>query len=195
MSIVFFKVLLYNSKGCMKKILNVRLQRNPLTLNPNEYDAHMVTIGYLGLQEIIDELIKEDKEIDKEQALKILNAFNHKTADLVSSGHNVNTNLVTLSPTVKGSFSSGKFNHELNSVDISNKCGYKLNNALTNNDLQISEVENADNKEVIEQSGQLLNSFDNNIKNEYKSEYSSSLLNPSREPACGMAFRRWLCNS
>ncbi len=179
----------------MKKILNVKLQRNPLTHNPYDYNAHVVTVGNIGLSEIIDEMIKEDKEINKETAFKILNAFNSKAADLVISGYNVDTNLVTLSPTVNGSFYGGKFNHELSSVDISVKFGTELNKALINSNFQLVEVENTDNKESNEQTEQLLDSFNDNISTERRPGYSSSLLNPEREPACGMAFRRWLCNS
>jgi len=179
----------------MKKILNVKLQRNPLSHNPTNYIAQVVTIGSVGLSEIIDEMIKENKDIDKETAFNLLNAFNRKAADLVISGYNVDTNLVTLSPTVNGSFYGGKFNHELSSVDISVKFGNELNKALLSSNFQVVEVENTDNKESNEQNEQLLDSFNDNISTERRPGYSSSLLNPEREPACGMAFRRWLCNS
>ena len=178
----------------MKKILSVKLQRNP-THTTNDFNAQVITIGSVGLSEIIDEIIKEDNGIDRETALRILNAFNGKAADLVVSGYEVNTNLVTLSPTVNGSFYGGKFNHELSSVDVLVKFGEELNKALIDNAFQIIEIENTDIKESSEQTEQLLDSFNDNIATANRPGYSSSLLNPEREPACGIAFRRWLCNS
>lgn len=179
----------------MKKILNVKLKRNPISPNPNDFNASVVTCGNIDLSDIIDKLVKDDQEINREMALKIINAFNRKTADLVLSGYNVNTNLVNLSPTVKGSFYGGHFKHELNSVDVSIHCGSELNSALLKNNFQIIESESEDTNVSSEQPEQRFNSTENDSKNEHKSEYKSSLLNPEREPACGMAFRRWLCNS
>lgn len=172
----------------MKTVLNAKLRKNHLSCDPLDYNAQVVVNGNLGIVEVIDELLKENVDMNREQILNIMTAFNRKASELVVSGFNVNTGLVILSPIIKGPFYEKKWNSNINSVDVSFKPGYALNKALNDTDIQILE----EHGEVFESINQ---STESSSINENQSNNDSWLLNSTQEPACGMAFRRWLCNS
>lgn len=178
----------------MKNILKARLRRNPFTRDSSDYKAQVIVNGNLGLTEIIDELLKENTDVNRESALNIINAFNRKAAELVVSGYIVNTGLVSLSPVIKNSFYGKKWNPNINSIDVSFSQGYELRKALNDTDIELVE-EQGEVLETQESFDQCASGSENTLLNETKSVYNNSTFNPANEPPCGIAFRRWLCNS
>ncbi len=74
----------------MKKQLNAWLRKNPLTPNPSDFVAKPVTIGSIGINEVVDELVSEGIELKRETLIDVVTRFNRKTAELAISGYNVN---------------------------------------------------------------------------------------------------------
>lgn len=173
----------------MKTFLKARFKKNPLTSDPGDYYAQVVLNSKLGISEIIDLLVKENKHIDRESAFELINLFNKKTVDLIVSGNQVNTGIVSLSPTIKGSFYNKKWNPAANRVDVNISQGFELSKALLETNIQIME-EQGEITEIIDQV-QKISERQQNIENNQE----LNTIKSGAEPPCGMAFRQWLCNS
>ena len=175
----------------MKTFLKAKLNRSPLTRDPNEFYAQVILNGKYGVSEIIDELLINNKEINKEIALDLINSFNKKVLELLATGNQVNTGLLSLSPIIKGSFRNKQWNPVINKVDVNILTGFELNRALINTNIQI-----------IEEPGKIVDTIDQSQRiaerefiAENNSETNHLTIKSEIEPPCGMAFRRWLCNS
>lgn len=178
----------------MKNILKAWLRRNQLAIDPTEYNAQVIVKGNLGVADILDELIKDGVEINKEAMLDILTRFNQKSADLVLSGYNVNTGLVNMRSTIKGPLFGGKWNPNVNWVDVAVSQGKDLYDAIAETTVEIM----GEKEEPVDRynlSGQSINSIDNSQQKVRSVEMNGSQLQIVGEPACGIAFRRWLCKS
>ncbi|MEI6596314.1 MAG: DNA-binding domain-containing protein [Bacteroidota bacterium] len=175
----------------MKTFISAQLKKNPLTKEPNDFYAQVILNGKYGVSEIIDELLKDNKEISKKNALELINSFNQKVVELLATGSQVNTNLLTLSPIIKGPFINKKWNPTLNKVDVNISYGYELSKALIDTKIQVIE-EQANASEIIDKS-QRISEKKTISKNIIDSNNLTLKSNP--EPPCGMAFRKWLCNS
>ena len=175
----------------MKTVLKAKLKKSPLTRDPNESYAQVILNGKYGVSEIIDELLKSNKEISKETALELINSFNRKAIELVVTGNQVNTGLVSLSPIIKGSFINKIWNPTRNRVDVNILSGFELNKALIDTNIQIIE-EQGEIVEIIDQSQRI---SEKKVLIENNSDTNHLTLKSNPEPPCGMAFRKWLCNS
>lgn len=175
----------------MKTVLKAKLKKSPLTRDPNESYAQVILNGKYGVSEIIDELLKSNKEISKETALELINSFNRKAIELVVTGNQVNTGLVSLSPIIKGSFINKIWNPTINRVDVNILPGFELNKALIDTNIQIIE-EQGEIVEIIDQSQRI---SEKKVLIENNSDTNNLTLKSNPEPPCGMAFRKWLCNS
>ena len=175
----------------MKTVLKAKLKKSPLTRDPNESYAQVILNGKYGVSEIIDELLKSNKEISKETALELINSFNRKAIELVVTGNQVNTGLVSLSPIIKGSFINKIWNPTINRVDVNILPGFELNKALIDTNIQIIE-EQGEIVEIIDQSQRI---SEKKVLIENNSDTNHLTLKSNPEPPCGMAFRKWLCNS
>jgi len=175
----------------MKTFLKAKLKKNPLTRDQNDFYAQVILDGKYGVSEIVDELLTSNTEISRENAIELINLFNKKVGELLVTGNEVNTGLVNLSPIIKGSFINKKWDPAINKVDVNISKGFELNKALVNTNIQIME-EQGEIGETIDQSQRI-------SAKEFFSENNSDMnhltLKSNPEPPCGMAFRRWLCNS
>jgi hypothetical protein len=121
------------------KILKVWLKKSQLTKASNDFSAHVIVKGNMNVENIVDELICEGLELDKEAALDVIDRFNQKSADLVLSGFNVNTGLVNMHTIIKGPLYGEKWNQYINSVSVIMKDGYDLHHAITETKVEIME--------------------------------------------------------
>ena len=178
----------------MKNILKALLRKNQLTIDPADYKAQVIVKGNMGMSDILDELIKEGLKIDKETALDLLTRFNRKSANLALSGYNVNNGLVNMRSYIKGSLYKGKWNPNVNWVDVAVSQGKDLYEAVAETTVEIM----GEKDEPIDRfnlSGQTIHSTDNSKPKVQSIEMNGSQLKIVGEPACGIAFRRWLCKS
>jgi hypothetical protein len=174
----------------MKKILKAKLYKKRLAVDIYDYNAQVILNGNIGITEIVDELITENNDLSREAAINLINSFNQKVAEKVVSGYQVNSGLVRLSPVIKGYFNDKKWNPILNRIDISISQGYELNSALSETCIELHNDKN-DTFEFIDP----IEQSRKHIENSQKHEEKNSLVNTSYEPACGIAFRRWLCEA
>jgi hypothetical protein len=178
----------------MKNILKAWLRKNVLAIDPTEYNAQVVVKGNMGISDILDELIKEGSEMNKETMLDILTRFNKKSADMVLSGYNVNTGLANMRSTIKGPLFGGKWNPNVNWVDIVLSQGKDLYDAVADTTVEIM----GEKEEPVDRfnlSGQTIHSSNDSNSKVQSIEINESQLQIVGEPACGIAFRRWLCKS
>jgi len=174
----------------MKKVLKAKLYKKKLAVDIYDYNAQVILNGNIGISEIVDELIVENSELNREVAIKLINSFNQKVAEKVVSGYQVNSGLVRLSPVIKGYFNNKKWSSVLNRIDISITPGYTLNNALSETCIELYDDKN-DTSEFIDP----IEQSKKHIEENQKLEDNNTLHNTAYEPACGIAFRRWLCEA
>jgi hypothetical protein len=175
----------------MKNVLKAWLIKNKLTKNSTELYAQVSNEGKIGVSEIIDEIIKDGLDMNPELVLDIINRFNQKSAEMVVTGHNVNTGLVRMRPIVKGSFYNHDWNPNINWIDITLMHGSDLSDAISNTTVQIigEQIGTSGSAFVSEPASQL-------IESELQTKTVVNQLEQSNNiPACGIAFRQWLFNS
>jgi len=177
----------------MKNILKIWLKRNQLTVDPTEYNAQVDIKGNVNATDIVDELLKEGIAIDRETMINLITRFNRKSADLVLSGYNVNTGLVNMRSSIKGALIGGKWNPNINWVNVAITHGNDLYQAVANTSVDIL-GEKEDKLETINTVNQLYQLSENQM-NTVSFEDASVHHKIVSEPACGIAFRRWLCKA
>jgi hypothetical protein len=178
----------------MKNILKVWLKKNLLANDPAEYNARIALRGIMDLEEIVDELIKEGLELNREAAINLISRFNRKSADLVLSGYNVNNGLVKMCSSVREPLINGKWDPNSNWVNVTITHGPDLYQAVADTTVEI-----AGEREVILETYHLSNQpvqFTGNTPSKARNvEVYQPRLKIEGEPACGMAFRNWLCKA
>jgi len=187
--LVLFNIKLHQ----MKNILKIWLNKNQLTVDPIEYNAQVVIKGNVGTTDIVDELLKEGIEVDREALIDIINRFNRKSVDLVLSGYNVNTGLVNMRSTIKGSILDGKWNSNINWVNVGITPGNDLYQAVANTTVEI--LGEKDEKNEIFNHNNQRNLYSESHLNNVRIDDASIQHKIVNEPACGIAFRRWLCKA
>ena len=177
----------------MKNVLKALLRKNQLTNDPTDYRAQVIVKGNMGMSDIVDELIKDGLKIDKETILDILTKYNRKSANLALSGYNVNNGLVNMRSFIKGSLYQGKWNSNSNWVDVSVSHGAELYQAVAQTNVEIigEKDEPLEMRQLSEQSNQ----FTGSSQNKTHTETLGNRIKSTNEPACGMAFRNWLCKA
>ena len=95
---------------------------------------------------------------------------------------------------IKGPINDEKWNPDFNWVDITISNGKDLYEALAETTVEILGVKNETSEH-----GHLLNQtilssekFQNDVRFD---AFNEPQIKTVKEPACGIAFRRWLCNS
>lgn len=177
----------------MKNILKVWLRKNQQNRDSTEFTTRVMVKGVKGMSDIVDELVNEGITVDRETALDLISRFNRKSADLVLSGYNVNNGLVNLRTSVKGALNDGKWNPAVNWVDVTITPGKNMYEAVAE-----TTVELLGEKDVTLELYDLANQTNQFIQT---SQYTERLktntptLKIAGEPACGMAFRQWLCRA
>lgn len=80
------------------------LQPNPITPDPNDQSAHVVTNDNLTVAELAAELVKRGTCSSKAQASAVITGLFELIAEEVADGYAVNTPLFTLRPGINGVF-------------------------------------------------------------------------------------------
>ena len=80
------------------------LQPNPVTPDPNDQSARVVTAGNLTADDLAAELVKRGNASSKAQAAGIINGFLDLVAEKVAEGFAVNNSLFTARPGINGVF-------------------------------------------------------------------------------------------
>jgi hypothetical protein len=102
----------------MKNVLKAWLIKTRLTKNSTELYAQVSNEGKVGVSEIVDEILKDGLDMNREVVLDIIKRFNQKSSEMVVTGHNVNTGLVKMRPLIKGSFFNHDWNPNINWIDV-----------------------------------------------------------------------------
>lgn len=121
----------------MKKVLNVWLKKNQLTKAHNDYSAEVLIKGNLDAGNIVDELISEGLNINRDIALNFITQFNKKTTELALSGFKLDTGLVKILPITKGLIYGRKWSPYINSVSLAFTESFDLRLALTETKVEI----------------------------------------------------------
>lgn len=159
--------------------IKINLVKNPTrTYHLSKYIPKIESAGSLELSDIVDALIEDGLETDKESVMEIIRLFNRKTTEMVLSGHEVDTELVTLQPIVIDPLFERKYK-----ADVLFMQGVELERGITN-----TEVEILNEKEIAED---LKSGYDTSNKESHNGYISVT----AQDPACGMAFRAWLFKS
>jgi len=178
----------------MKNVLKALLMKNQLTNDPTDYKAQVIVKGNMCMSDIVDDLIKDGLTLDKETVINILSLYNQKSANLALSGYNVNNGLVNLRSSIKGSLYQGKWNPNANWVDVSVSQGAELYQAVAQTNVEI--IGEKDESLEIRQLSEQINQFTGSSQSKFHTpELLGTRLKSTTEPACGMAFRNWLCKA
>ncbi len=103
----------------MKNLLKVWLVKNELTPDPNDFMASISTVGSIGFDDIIDEMVAEGTEHKRETLVDIARRFQRTSSRLVLNGYNVNTGQIYMRPIVSGAFYGKNFDPAKNNVYVS----------------------------------------------------------------------------
>jgi len=178
----------------MKNVLKAWLRKTQLTIDPTEYNTQVVVRGNMGVTDIIDELLNEDAEINREAVLNIITRYNRKAADLALSGYNVNTGLVNMRSSIKGPLFGGKWNPNVNWVDVTLTQSEELYDAINDTTVEIlgEKDEIIESYHVSTPVTKITRNYQSKVRNVEENEPQLSTVG---EPACGIAFRTWLCKA
>lgn len=178
----------------MKNTLKTGLTRSHKTKDPTFNDAHVIIAGNRQTADIIDEIINEGLTVDREIILDVIARFNRKAAELVLSGYNVNTGLVTMNSEIKGQVHNEKWNPYTNKIGVSFKPGIDLLQEINNTKVEIMKDEVLNNE--ITDINQMNQSANNTSVSNQATRVNDRYLHIDNDvPACGIAFRRWLCKA
>ncbi len=167
----------------MKNKLQVQLRKDTYSRHSNEYEAQVDIKDVVDIDYVINQMILDGISNDKETILNILSRFNQKTAELVATGYQVDTELVSLRPVIKGLLYQKCWNPYINMPSVLISQSKMLIEALSETQVIINEVVvglDETSKQETKES-----------QNFYISE-KSPIFHSKEEPACGMAFRTWL---
>jgi hypothetical protein len=173
----------------MKNVLKAWIRKNNLTEYPNDYSALVSTRVSVGVAEVVDELVSEGMEIKRETAIDIITRFNRKSAELVVSGHNVNTGLVYMRPVITGVFYDKTWDAEKNPVYVAINQGADLRAAIANTTVEILSIQ-PDPIEIVSLTDTTTGKTDGTLTKGRNAEMKGSYLKVVGEnPDCGISFR------
>ncbi|HLP06498.1 MAG TPA: DNA-binding domain-containing protein [Paludibacter sp.] len=172
----------------MRKSLKVLLRKNKLAMDSSEFNAQIAFSGNADMNYIVDRMQEEGMSVNRETALEIISHFQRKSAELVVSGFEVNTGLVNMHPLIKGPIHRHEWNPKINWIDVSVFPGRVLYKAINETMVEIISESN-------ENTGETDPAAESPTLHGNASNYINSLLNAKETPACGIAFRTWLCKS
>jgi len=106
----------------MKNVLKIWLVDNTVTVdNKDDKIGQLESSGNLSLQDILDEMHKEDTGLRPETIEHVVKLYNRVVSDLILSGYSVNTGLYHAVAQLRGVIDGGKWNPEKNSTSPSPK--------------------------------------------------------------------------
>lgn len=179
----------------MKNILKVCVKSNQSAVDSSDYKAQVVINSHIDMRNIVDQLLSDGLQIDRQVAIELITRFNRTAAELVFTGNQVDTGLVTLIPEVKGLIYRRSWYPLVNKPAVSFRYGGELLVALANTAVDVVEdiKEEIDPIVVLEADVNQEDAIMGRIEKTCISRESQLLKNEN--PPCGIAFRRWLCES
>lgn len=172
----------------MAKKLNAWLRKNLLTADVSDFSAVPVTVGSAGIDEIVNELVREGLELKRETVIDVITRFNRKTAEMAVSGYNVSTGLVHIRPAIKGAFYGKTWNPEVNSLVASISPGVALRTAIAETEVEIL-GEQPDMLEITSLTDTVTGATDGTLSKGRNAEIKGSYLKiAGDDPACGITF-------
>ena len=173
----------------MNNVLKAWIRKNNLTEDPNDYTAVVSTSSSVGVKEIVDELVNEGMEIKRETVIDIVTRFNRKSAEMVVSGHNVNTGLVYMRPIITGVFYDKTWSAEKNPVYVTINQGVDLRAAIASTTVEILSIQ-PDPIEILSLTDKTTGKTDGTLTKGRNAELKGSYLKIVGEnPDCGISFR------
>lgn len=104
----------------MKNVLKIWLVDNTVTVdNKDDKIGQLESSGNLSLQDILNEMHKEDTGLRPETIEHVVKLYNRVVGDLILSGYSVNTGLYHAVAQLRGVIDGGRWNPEKNSVYVS----------------------------------------------------------------------------
>lgn len=170
--------------------LKAWLRPNLLTKeDKTDFIAVPITNGSVGVEEIIDSIKQDGMEVTKETALNVIQRYNGKVIELLQNGHNVNTGLVYLQPTIKGVFFDKTWNPEKHKVNIAVTLGQALRKAIEQVVVEILGTQ-SDIAEILSIIDKFTGKTDGSLTKGKVSELKGSHLKVVGEhPSIGIKFR------
>jgi len=174
----------------MNTILKVCLKRVLRYKDPKITEGYVNPIGEKSPMDIVDVLYAEGRIADKDLAMQIISSYNAKAAELTMSGYIVRTGLVKLMAGMKGLVYDKKWSRFGNRIDVQFEVDDVLIEAAqnTNVEFDLTSIESEEEQEKID------DVFSDEL-NLQTFRLGSSRILTEGEPACGIAFRQWLCKS
>ena len=173
----------------MNNVLKAWIRKNNLTEDPNDFTAVVLTSSSVGVKEIVDELVKEGMEIKRETVIDIVTRFNRKSAEMVVSGHNVNTGLVYMRPIITGVFYDKTWSAEKNPVYVTINQGVDLRAAIAETTVEIL-GEQSEPIEILSLTDTTTGKTDGTLTKGRNAELKGSYLKIVGEnPDCGISFK------
>ena len=121
----------------MSNLLKAWLKNNHLTEDPNDFNATVSGMGSKNLDDIVDDIMKDGTENNRNTIKNIVTRFQEKAMQLVLSGHNVNTGMVYMRPIIKGAIYNKTWNPETNTVYVAMNQGMQLRKAVEDTQVQL----------------------------------------------------------
>jgi len=173
----------------MKNILKAWLRKNNLTPDPNDYTATVAGNGSVGIEDIVDDIIKDGIELKRDTILNIVSRFNDKAAELAVSGYNVNTGLVYMRPVIKGVFYNKTWDPKNHSLYVSITQGADLREAIAETSVEIL-GEQSDPIEILSITDQTTGKTDGTLTKGRNAELKGSYIKIAGDNAdCGISFQ------
>lgn len=119
----------------MKATIKAKLRKNSFGTESTDYVPLLVSSGSVGVYEVINEMMTDGMNINREMAVQFINSFNQKAAEMVVSGYNVNLGLVNLRPHIKGSCTTPQLNPSVNTLEVLISKGFQLNKMLSDSEI------------------------------------------------------------
>jgi hypothetical protein len=172
-------------------MVKAKLIKHSFSSESSDYQAKIIETKTVGVQDIIEELLKDNKELNANMVFEIVGAFNRKVLELVASGNPVNTGLVNIYPSIKGLLTNKNWNPAVNRLEVLISQGIELGKTLNDTNIILQDEQGIE-LEIVNQTQKIME-MKLSAKND--TNIDISLLKLNTEPPCGIAFRRWLCNS
>lgn len=177
----------------MKNVLKASIITNNNAKKSSFSKVQPVINGFINSNDIINELLKDGMDINRQIIHDIVTLFNKTVAKKVVSGYIVDTGLIKLTAEIKNPVFDKNWNPYSNRINISIEYGDDLVQAINDTTVEIMEEEvDKINTNAINIENTLA---DNLVEVKVASEpdHYSNINNDN--PACGIAFRKWLCKS
>ena len=142
----------------------------------------------MGVDDIVDEIIKDGTELKRDTIINIVNRFNDKAASLVVSGYNVNTGLVYMRPVIKGVFYNKTWDPANHSLYVGITQGIDLREAIAETTVEIL-GEQSDPIEILALTDMTTGKTDGTLTKGRNAELKGSYLKIAGDNAdCGITF-------